>query len=78
MDALIDALLKDYVEEKPAKKKRVLHRNTPSDAVEYFDRCLQLGMPSDLNRTEEESALALFDLAHFPLEQVLVRQYTRT
>lgn len=45
---------------------------TPGAAVTHFDRCFQLGIcasPSD-----EENACALFDLAHLPLEMVLLRR----
>ena len=60
---------------KPKKINRY-HRNGAWSSVVYFDKYMELGLPNIQSMSEEESALLLYDLTHFPLEQVLARTYS--
>ena len=59
----------------PPKRMRVYNRNTPTDALLYFDKYFDLEIPgrcfSDIS--DSEAANFLFDLSHFPLKLVQER-----
>lgn len=68
-------IVNDAVVVKPKKLKRY-HRNSAWSSLVYFDKYMDLGLPNIMFLSEEESAILLYDLTHFPLEQVLARYYS--
>ena len=68
-------IVNDAVVVKPKKLTRY-HRQTAWSSLVYFDKYMDLGLPNIMFLSEEESALLLYDLTHFPLEQVLARHYS--
>ena len=53
----------------------VFNRNTPKDAVIYFDRYLDLQLPSGIlcQLSDDDAAEVLFDMSNLPLEMALKR-----